>query len=104
RSPRVSQIRWAKSKGDQLADRMALDGRTVAAAAQDLDVATAQLGRLENCLTATAAGRANGCIRPTGDSDARHLVQAELVLCGRQRALLGAEAEAVAGIFNIGAG
>ena len=39
-----------------------------------------------------------------GNRDPRHLVQAEGVLGGGQRALLGAQAEAVAGVLHIGAG
>src|SRR5689334_20899572 len=82
---------------------MALDRRAVTAPAKNLDVATAQLCRFEDCLTAAAAGRANDVVPAADDSHPRDLVEPELVLGSSQRALLRADAEPVTGILHVGA-
>ena len=53
------EVRRAESVRDQLADPVPLDRRSVAARAQDLDVAAAQLGGFEDRLAAAAARRAD---------------------------------------------
>ena len=83
----------------------------VAAGADDLDVAPAELRRFEDRLAAPAARRdgiAPGQFgaRPVAarDRDPRDLVEPERGLRRGQRADLGAHAEPVAGVFHVGAG
>ena len=59
---------------------MTLDRRAVAAAAQDLDVAAAELGGFEDRLPAAAAGRADDIAAAPGHRDPRDLVEPELML------------------------
>ena len=70
---------------------MAFDRATVAAAADDLDVASAELGGFEDRLPTSAAWGADRRVRAADHRDPRDLVEAELVLRGGERALLGAE-------------
>ncbi len=89
---------------DQFGNRVALDRGAVATGAEDLDVAATELRGFEDRLAAAAARRADHVATSPDDREARDLVEPERVLRGGQRALLGAQAEPVAGVFHIRAG
>jgi len=100
----VVEICGSEAERNQLADAVPLDRRSVAARAQYLDVASAELRGFEDRLAAAAARRADGRVASANDGDSSHLGEAELVLRGGKRALLGADAEAVAGVLHVRAG
>src|SRR5256885_568201 len=80
---------------------MPLHRAAVARRTDDLDVTAAELRRFEDRLPATAARSADGVAAPPRDRDPRDLVESERMLCGGERALFGADAEAIAGILHV---
>src|SRR4249919_1393990 len=94
----VAEVGRAEAVRDQLGDDVAFNRRAVATGAEDFDVAAAELRRLEDRLAAAATGSADGGIAAADDRDPGDLVEPECMLRGSQRALLGAQAKAVAGV------
>src|SRR6185369_1446901 len=99
----VAEVRRPEAVRDERSDGEALDLCAVAVRTKDLDVAAAQLSRLEDRLAAAAARGADDCSGPASHGDPRDLVEPERVLRRCERALLRAEAEAVTGVLHIGA-
>ena len=74
----------------------------VGSGADDFNVDARQLGRFEDRLPTAAARGDGGVVGQRDDRDARDLVEPEGDLRGGERGLLGAQAEAEAGVFDIG--
>ncbi len=108
---RVAEAGGAEAVGDEGRQHQPLDLGAVAACAKDLEIATGEVAGFEQSLTAAAAGgdamvageRVARAVA-AGDRDAGDVLEAEGVLGGGQRALFGADAEPVAGVFHVGAG
>ena len=89
---------------------MTLDLGARTAGTQDFNVLTRHLCGFEDRLAAAAArgadeisGKLLARAVASGHRDASYPVEPESMLCGGERALLGAEAEPVAGVFHVGA-
>src|SRR5690348_10173073 len=104
RSACVVQVRRTEAVGNQLADPVAHHRRSVPARAENPDVAAAELRRFEDRLAAAAARRAHRRPVAARNRDLRDLAEPERHLRRRQRALLGTDAEPVAGVLDIGPG
>lgn len=93
--------------GDEARDAVLLDFVAVAAGAKNFNVPAAELRGFEDRLTATSAWRDRLLARQIagnrtpGNRNASHLIEPERMLRCGQRALLGADAEPIAGVFHV---